>query len=221
MLIVAAGALVAGGIVAAGVAGDGFGDDGIGTAFSSGAAVHRDVVQQSATGVQEIVVRIDGGIIRLHHGSGPDVQVRTTKLWDAGPGPVLGRRLESGVLTVTADCHDLMNGCRTEHDLDVPSGTAVRIKARGAQVEATDLDTPRFAVETGAGSVSASFVTAPDAVRVETAAGPVSLRVPPGRHAVTAETVIGLADIGVINDPTATRTIEAHTVSGPVEVVAR
>jgi hypothetical protein len=184
-------------------------------------SLRHDTTTQSVPDVRELVLDLDEGSVRLTAGAGPDVEVRTTLAWTPGYEPVLDQRLVDGVLTLRSDCADFNVGCEVTREIGVPAGTAVRIHSVAGPVDATDLDVPRFDVETTAGPVTASFATAPDVIRVDTVAGPVTLRVPQGAYRVDADTVIGPVRVDVDVDPAATSSIEAQTVTGPVTVEAR
>lgn len=147
------------------------------------------------------------------------MEVRTTSAWTPGYEPTLTDRTDAGVLTLTSDCASFNIGCEVTREIAVPSGTAVRVRTMAAMVEAVDLDTPRFDVEAGAGTVSSSFRTPPDAVRVTTVAGAVDVRVPQGAYRVSADAVVGAVDVDVVDDPTAARTIDVDTVTGSVAVL--
>jgi hypothetical protein len=210
-LIVGTGVLLAGGITVGAVA--------LGVRVAS--SLEQETTAQSVPGVHELVVDLDEGWLRLTAATGPDVEVSTTRAWTPGYEPVLDQRVVDGVLTLSSDCADFNVGCEVTREIGVPPGTAVRIRSGAGGVDAVDLDTPRFAVDTGAGPITASFVTAPDSVQVRTVAGPVSLRVPQGAYRVSAGTVVGPVGVGVVNDPGASRSIDAHTVTGPVAIQAR
>jgi hypothetical protein len=210
-LIAGTGVLLVGGITVGAVA------LGVGVATS----LEQETTAQSVPGVRELVLDFDEGQVRLTGGAGPDVEVRTTRAWTPGYEPVLDQRVVDGVLTLHSDCPDFNVGCEVTREIGVPAGTAVRIRSGAGVVDAVDLDTPRFDVDTAAGPVTASFVTAPESVQVRTVAGPVSLRVPQGAYRVSAGTVVGPVGVGVVNDPGAARSIDAHTVTGPVAIQAR
>jgi hypothetical protein len=210
-LIAGTGVLLVGGITVGAVA------LGVGVATS----LEQETTAQSVPGVHELVVDLDEGSVRLTAGTGPDVEVRTIRAWTPGYEPVLDQRVVDGVLTLHSDCADFNVGCEVTREIGVPAGTAVRVRSAAGVVDAVDLDTPRFDVDTAAGPVTASFVTAPESVRVRTVAGPVSLRVPRGAYRVSAGTVVGPVHVSVVDDPGAARSIDAHTVTGPVAVEAR
>jgi hypothetical protein len=210
-LIAGTGVLLVGGVTAGAIA--------LGVTAST--SLNQEVTAQSVAGVREIVVDLDEGWVRLGAGAGPTVEVRTTRAWTPGYEPVLDQRVVDGVLTLSSDCADFTVGCEVTREIAVPAGTAVRIRSGAGGVDAVDLDTPRFGVETADGPVTASFATAPESVRVSTVAGPVSLHVPQGAYRVDAAAVVGSVRVDVVDDPGAARSIDAHTVTGPVTVEGR
>lgn len=210
-LIAGTGVLLVGGATAGAIA--------LGTGVAG--ALRSETTAQSLPGVHEIVVDLDEGSVRLTAAPGAAVDVRTTRAWTPGYEPVLDQGVIDGVLTLRSDCPEFNVGCEVTREIGVPAGTAVRVRSTAGPVEAFDLDVPRFAAETVAGPVTASFVSAPEAVRAQTVTGPVDLRVPQGSYRVDAGTTVGQVRVGVIDDPRAPRSIEAHTVTGPVTVAAR
>jgi hypothetical protein len=210
-LIAGTGVLLVGGVTAGAIA--------LGVTVST--SLNHEVTAQSVAGVRELVVDMDEGWVRLSAGTGPDVEVRTTRAWTPGYEPVLDQGVVDDVLTLRSDCADFTIGCEVTREIAVPAGIAIQVRSGAGGVEAVDLDTPRFGVETAAGPVTASFVTAPESVRVSTVAGPVSVLVPQGAYRVDAGTVVGPVRVGVVDDPGAARSIDAHTVTGPVTVDGR
>lgn len=189
---------------------------GVGVAGS----LEQDFASRTFTGVREIVVEVDEGAVALRAAPGADVVVDTTRHWAPGYQPLVSGAVVDGVLTLTADCAHFNLGCETEQDIAVPAGTPVSARTVGGPIDAVGLDTPRFAASTVGGPVTASFVQAPDDVRLETVAGPVRVTVPAGSYRVSAETVVGPVNVGVVRDPAAPRQIHAETVSGPIDVLA-
>jgi hypothetical protein len=186
---------------------------------SVGKAGTQDTVSRSFPGVREIVVEADGGSVTLRAATGPDARVDTTRFWTPGYEPVVTSGVSGGVLTLTSDCPDFNIGCETTHAITVPAGTDVRVHTIGGAIEAVGLDSPRFSADAVGGPVTASFTAPPEDVRVQTVAGPVRVTVPQAGYRVTAETVVGAVHIGVAQDPASARTISAHTVTGPVDVL--
>ena len=185
-----------------------------------GNSLQQDTVSRSFSGVREIVVEVDEGIVELRRSADGDVRTTATRHWSPGYEPVLTGAVVNGVLTLGSDCPNFNIGCETEQQITVPVGTAVRVRTVSGGIDAAGLDTPRFDAATVSGAVRASFVSVPEDVRVQTVAGPVRVTVPQNSYDVTGETVAGPVNVGVVDDPAATRTIFAKTLSGPIDVVA-
>ena len=175
----------------------------------------------SVAGVREIVVDADSGPIDLRGGTGPDVDIRTTAHRSLTGAAAAGHRLDGGVLTITAECPQFGMNCYVEEQITVPAGTPVRVRTSAGGVEAAELDVPSLAVDTSAGSVNASFVRPPQDVRITTSAGSVELRVPDAGYRVDGDTSAGTVRIGVIQDPSAPRSLYAESAAGNVTVLPR
>ncbi|QJY47430.1 hypothetical protein [Pseudonocardia broussonetiae] len=206
-LIVGAGVvlLATGGAVAFGVA--------------TAASLRTESSSESVAGVAEVVIDVDAGFVALRGGTGPDVEVRTTRIWAPGSEPVVERRLEGGVLTLTSDCPAFDLGCEVEREIVVPAGTSVRARTVASDVEAVGIDVPRFTATTVGGSVTASFSVPPDEVAVQTVSGDALLTVPPAAYRVTTATVTGRERVDVAQDPADGRTVSVRTVSGAIEIL--
>jgi hypothetical protein len=189
---------------------------GVGVAGS----LQQDTVSRSFTGVREIVIEVDEGTVGLRRSADGDVRTTATRHWAPGYEPVLTGAVVNGVLTLGSDCPNFNIGCETDQQITVPAGTPVRVRTVDGVIDAAGLDTPRFDAATVAGPVRASFVSAPEDIRVETVAGPVEINVPQGSYDVTGDAVVGPVRVGVVDDPTATRTIHAETTTGPIDIVA-
>jgi hypothetical protein len=187
--------------------------------FAPAASVETTTV--SLAGVREIVVDLDAGPVSLRGGTGPEVILRTTRHGSMFGTPEARHRLDDGVLTVEADCGWFGGGCHVSEDLTVPAGVPVQVRTTAGGIDAVDLDVPRFAAETAAGPVSASFVRPPAEVRAVTAAGSVALRVPDVGYTVDADTAVGSARVGVLTDPRAERSLYARSAAGDVAVLPR
>lgn len=183
--------------------------------------VSQETTAASVAGVREIVVDIDSGPVTLIGGHGSDVGIRTTLHRSLTGAPVAGHRLDEGVLTISADCPSFSMNCNVEERITVPPGIPVRVSTSAGSVEGSELDVPTLDLDTSAGSVTASLVHPPQDVRITTSAGSVELRVPDVGYRVEANTSAGSAQIDVVQDPTAPRTLHLNTSAGNVSVLPR
>lgn len=186
---------------------------------STAASLRTESSSESVAGVAEIVIDVDEGSVALRAGTGPDVEVRTTRIWSPGSEPDVERRLEGGVLTLTSDCPAFDLGCEVEHDIVVPAGTSVRARTVASDVRAVGIDAPRFTATTVGGTISVSFSAPPDEVAIQTVSGDALLTVPPAGYRVTTGTVTGRERVDVGQDPAADRTVSVRTVSGAIEIL--
>jgi len=129
----------------------------------------------SITDVREIVVEVGAGPVSLVGDPGRAVGIRSTLHGSATGTPSADHIVVDGVLRITTFCRGLALTCHVDQDITVPDGIPVTVQTTAGTVDATGLDVPRFQVTTSAGSVTASFARAPQAVRIETAAGNVAL----------------------------------------------
>ena len=89
-------------------------------------------------------------------------------------------------------------------------------------VTAVDLDVPSLVVSAGAATVTASFVSAPEEVRISAgAAGNVEIVVPDAEYRVDAVATVGGEDVGVDVASSATGSIDATTGVGNITVRPR
>ena len=104
----------------------------------------------------------------------------------------------------------------------MPAGVPVRVHTGVGDVTAVDLDVPRFTGSAGAATVTASFVSPREEVRISTgAAGNVEVRVPAGDYRVDADAAVGTEDVRVDVAPCAPRSIDASTAVGRITVEQR
>lgn len=104
----------------------------------------------------------------------------------------------------------------------MPAGIPVRVHTGVGDVTAVDLDVPRFTVSAGAASVTASFVSAPEEVRISAgAAGNVEIVVPREEHRVDADATVGTEEVRVEVAPSAPGSIDASTGVGQITVRPR
>lgn len=166
----------------------------------SALSLRQETTTETVPGVRELVVETDEGSVSLRRGAGTEVEVRTTEVWsqDTDSRPTLERHLDSGVLTLSADCPWVNVGCEVNREIVVPDGTAVRVRTVDGAVDATGVVTPNLDVSTVDGSVHVT--------------------VPAGSYHVETSAVDGRVRVDVPDDPAATSRISVHTVDGQIDI---
>lgn len=180
-------------------------------------SLRHDTVSESVPGVRALVVDVDEGSIALRAGTGPDVQVRTTRSWTQDE-PTVARRLDGGVLSLSSDCPAFNLGCEVEREIIVPAGTTVQARTVDGPIHAAGLTATQFTAATVGGSVTASFAHAPE-VQIQTVAGAVLVTVPPAGYRVATATVSGDVRVEVGQDQTSAHRLSARTVSGSISIL--
>lgn len=191
-----------------------------GLSAASLASQRQETESFTAAGVREIVVEVESGHVTLLPGTGPDVEVTTTRHWSFTDASA-EHRIEDGVLTVTAECPWFGFGCRVSEELTVPAGVAVRVQTAAGSIDALDVDVASFQAETAAGNVDASFTTAPSDISIATSAGNVHVLVPADTYQVDADASAGNVDVGVSQSAGAQRSIRVETSAGNIDIDAR
>ncbi|BEP13732.1 hypothetical protein acdb102_20430 [Acidothermaceae bacterium B102] len=102
------------------------------------------------------------------------------------------------------------------HD-DGATGSLTMTSTAG-DVVGTDLGSASVIASSSAGDVSLRFVAAPTKVEAGSSAGDVTLRVPDVSYAVTVGTSGGDQHVSIRTDPSAARTIDAHSSAGDVSI---
>ena len=126
------------------------------------------------------------------------------------------RRAGGGTLELSSSCPILFSGsCSVDYEIAVPAGTAVRVDAKGGDVDAEDLvSTQPVRLQTSGGDISATDVTAPE-LRLSSSAGDVEatgVRAP----IVDAESSGGDVSLSL---RTAPDRLDANSSAGDVELV--
>ena len=191
-----------------------------------------------ADSITAVIVDSDSGDVEV--APGPTKVVRTER-WTLSRQTVT-ETVSKGVLTIKARCPQpvvSVNSCSTRFVITAPravrlslSVSAGDVVARGFQgdhelatsagsVSALEASARHITARSSAGTVVVDMTTAPDQVTASTTSGDVRVTVPAGRYAVTAQTTSGHAEVGVQQDPAATRRIDATTSSGNVTVRPR
>lgn len=105
-------------------------------------------------------------------------------------------------------------------DAFAPSGP-LQLRSSAGDVTITDATSLQIDARTSAGDVEVGALEPPDRIVAETSAGDVDILVPDEAYDVTAETTAGDVIVGVVDDPSAERSIRVRTSAGDVSVVAR
>jgi DUF4097 and DUF4098 domain-containing protein YvlB len=95
----------------------------------------------------------------------------------------------------------------------------VGLRTDTGDIRASDLAATGVTATTDTGDVVLHLAQAADRVVATTDTGDVSITVPRGdRYRVTSAVDTGEADVAVVNDPDAVRTIDARTDTGDIRV---
>jgi hypothetical protein len=203
------------------------------------AATHSFQTTSAYAGVRALVVKNDAGDVSLSPAAAGS---RLTVKADATEGlfkPKRQARLSSDkTLTLTGSCPGQPE-CGVHYVLSVPPNVSVKVKSTVGDVTATDLvSTSPVQLSTGGGDVTATGLSAPSihlstgvgnlratlthparSLDATSGAGDVNLTVPDTTYAVHAGSGIGhVSDHSVRNDPTAPRSIDAHSSLGNVTI---
>ena len=134
---------------------------------------------------------------------------------EADAGDVTAERLETSEPLVL----DTSAGDVEASDVTAPS---IELSSSAGDVEARDLRADAVRLESSAGDVIASLATAPRELIADSSAGDVELLVPNAIYRVDATSSAGDVDAGRLRtDPSATRSITAHSSAGDVFVAAQ
>jgi DUF4097 and DUF4098 domain-containing protein YvlB len=134
---------------------------------------------------------------------------------EAGGGDVLAERLTTTEPLVL----DSSAGDVTAVDVRAPS---IELSSSAGDVEARALSADRIGLHSSAGDVIASLAAPAEQLRAESSAGDVELLVPNEVYRVDATSSAGDVDDGDLRtDPSAERTITAHSSAGDVRVAAQ
>jgi DUF4097 and DUF4098 domain-containing protein YvlB len=186
--------------------------------------------------VTKLNVRDPAGKVEVTAGDGP-VRVTETVRYSDGE-PRTSHTTDSGTLRLTnGGCGGRVHVCTVDYQIRVPAATSVEvtnatgvirltdlagdltITTNAGAVEGTGLSSSHATVHDNAGHVSLRYSAAPTRVSITDDAGAIEIRVPKdGAYVVDASTDAGHTSISVPRDPTATRTISAHTHAGEVTI---
>lgn len=188
--------------------------------------------------ISRIEVIIDGGSATFDAGPAGQVAVDRIVTWSYPP-PAVEERWDGDVLYVRFACTSdfRLPGCAATYVLQVPTGVTVDAVTRGGDLTVHDLSGD-LTLSANAGDVTATgvrsstvratgdsgrlslrFAVAPATVRATTSSGDAIITLPGSDpYAVTAVTAAGQATVGVHQDPSAPRSIVAHSQSGDVRI---
>jgi hypothetical protein len=205
------------------------------------ATTRHDQTSFTADGIRKLVVDQDAGNVTLvADTTAGHLRVTTTRSW-AWQQPAAGHTTQGGVLTLTGDCPSFpgLGACAVDRTVGVPPGVTVQIgissgniHAAGltlpdfgvttdsGSIDATGMDVTAFSATTSSGNVRATLSGAPQRVNAATSSGDIQLTVPDAAYRVDAGTSAGQVRIGIAEDPSASRSVTAHTSSGDV-ILAR
>ena len=133
----------------------------------------------------------------------------------SGGGDVVAEDLRSSAaLTLHSSAGDV-----TATDVNAP---AIELTSSAGDVQARGLDGREVHLESSAGDVVAALATPPARLLARSSAGDVELLVPNAVYRVDASSSAGDVDTSSVStDPSATRTITAHSSAGDVAIAAR
>jgi hypothetical protein len=185
-------------------------------AFDSTRTAHSRV----AAPVRAVVVDGDAGSVHFTASGREAVEITHKSSWLFSK-PTVRQSLRRGVLYLQSRCAGSGLSCRTDFDVQAPSGTSVEVNEDAAAV--TVLGAPGdVAVKTDAGVIRIELTRAPRRIHAQTDAGAVHVVVPRGLYAVDTRTDAGSDTVrGLVRSDRAARSIEARTDAGDVTVEAR
>jgi hypothetical protein len=173
-----------------------------------------EVIEQVEDGVLTLSVRCEGGGF-LIGGCGADYVITAPAdvalEVDTGSGGIDINGMTAGGRFDTGSGGVDLEGVGGEVSADTGSGS----------VDGSALVVTSITADTGSGGVDLEFASAPDMVEVSTGSGSVEITVPEGTYAIAMDSSSGSETLeGVVNDPSAERTITIDTGSGGILVEA-
>jgi hypothetical protein len=208
------------------------------TAVSSVMTQH-DRTTFAADGIRELVIHQDSGNVTLvTDPTAGHLRVTTSRTW-SWQQPASAHTVQDGVLTLTGTCPDFpgLGACGVDQRVTVPSDVKVQVEVSAGNIDgaglelssfgahtdsgsidATNMAVATFSATTSSGGVHATLSRAPEQATAETSSGNIHLTVPDMPYHVQAGTSAGQVRIDVRDDPSASRSITAHTSSGNVTI---
>ncbi|HEX6471631.1 MAG TPA: DUF4097 family beta strand repeat-containing protein [Streptosporangiaceae bacterium] len=160
-------------------------------------SIDYDLTVPAATQVR---IRTGSGSIRVAEVAAADLQT--------GSGDVGVRDVQGAVRAHTGSGSIMITSIGAQADLHTSSGDIIATSVRGGTLRA----------ETGSGSVTLKFSSAPSNVLAVTGSGDVRIRVPGGPYRVDQSTKSGDDSVQVPTDPSAPAVIVARTGSGSLTI---
>jgi hypothetical protein len=198
----------------------------------------RSVTYSIPGGVTRVDLRLSSGQAVIVGSTSTSLEVRRVDDYAFGRVARERRYVAHGVLHIASACPKIVLGsCSASYELEVPQSMAVDVHATAGDVRVTGFSGDA-AIATRSGSVdveaycglnlSARSVSgdlhvatacAPQRLDLVTGSGDAAALVPPGRYAIVASSGPGKELVsGVVRDPNAAFTIDAHSSSGSVSV---
>ncbi|MCC5575201.1 DUF4097 family beta strand repeat protein [Microtetraspora sp. AC03309] len=198
-----------------------------------GAWKERETLNYDVTDkVAALVVRAGIGDVTVNGSDASGIQVAETVEW-TGDKPHDGHKVNGDTLTLAYDC----NNCAIHYRVDVPRGLDVKVESGTGDITIRSLTGPvrlttgigdvdtsglggkQVSAETGTGDVKLKFASAPDRVDVETGTGDATMWIPAESYKLTVDTGLGDKEIGIVSDPSASRSITITTGIGDIKVL--
>ncbi len=176
--------------------------------------------------------------VAIAGGAGGTIEVSRTEDFAFGRPPSETRRVEGGVLRITARCPQTVLGtCRTSYRIAVPDNVQVSVRTSSGRVQIAGLNgSARVATGSGAiaidgfcgftliatstsGDVRAGADCSPDRIELRSSSGDVRAAVPPGRYRVDVHSDRGTETVrGVTVAEDASNALQALAGTGDVTV---
>ncbi|WP_203916219.1 DUF4097 family beta strand repeat-containing protein [Rugosimonospora africana] len=186
--------------------------------------------------IRNLNVQDPAGKIEVMAG-GDRVKVTETVRYSDGE-PRTSHTTDGGTLRLTnGGCGGHVHVCAVDYRILVPAATSVNItnatglvrltnlsgdlnvSSHAGAIEGTGLSSAHATVRGNAGHISLRYAAAPSRVTATDDAGAIEVRVPKdGSYVVDTSTDAGHISISVPQDPTAARTISAHTHAGKITI---
>ena len=185
--------------------------------------------------VSTVVIVSHVGNVTVTGGSGPGASV-TQQVYYSKTAPATTRTVSGRTLTVTYDCPAQLV-CGVVYTLAVPRSAVVRVTAGAGAVrltglagsvtartdvgliDATGLTSASASLTTRVGGISASFTTAPTAVRATASVGAITVHVPgTTSYKVAADARVGKATVSTPQSASSGHDITATTDVGAIVV---
>lgn len=198
----------------------------------------RTTTYSVSTAVTRVELRVASGQAVIVGTSGQAVRVIRSDRFAFGHAARERRSIAGGVLRISSACPRIVLGsCSASYELAVPETVAVSVQTTRGDVQVTgfrgaaavqtrsgSIDVEAYCgftleATSGAGNVHISAACAPRRLDLRTGSGDAIALVPPGRYRVSATAGSGRERVaGLVSDPRAPLSIDAHSGSGSVAV---